>query len=62
MITRAISHEMAHEALCHHVIQMAHEALCHHVIQNITKFQSCRCDNKFFIGQKPVQKHFRQKQ
>ena len=46
MIMRGTSHEMSNKIFGHHVVH------------NVTKFQSCRHDNRFFIGQKPFQKHF----
>ena len=30
-----------------------------HIVHNITNFQSSRCNNYFFIGKKPSQKHFK---
>ena len=34
--------------------QTSHEALGHRVVSNTTKFQNCRTDDKFFIGEKPL--------
>ena len=38
--------------------QTSNKVLDHYVTCNITKFQSCRIDTKFFIGEKPMRKHF----
>ena len=34
------------------------EMLGHNVVCNVTKFQNCRGDNKFLIGEKPLRKDF----
>ena len=38
--------------------QTSNDVLCHYVVCNITKFQSCRSDNNFIIGNTPSGKHF----
>ena len=38
--------------------QSSREVLGHYIIHNVTKFQNCRSDNKYFTGEKPSQKHF----
>ena len=39
-------------------LSRSYEVLGHYVAYNVTKFQSCRNDNKLFIGEKPSEKHF----
>ena len=42
--------------------QTLHKVLGHYIVFNITKFQNCRRDNKFFTGEKQSQKHFENSQ
>ena len=34
--------------------QASHEVSGHYVVRNVTKFQSCTTNDKFFIGEKPL--------
>ena len=38
--------------------QMSLKVLGHYIVRNVTKFQSCRSDDKFFIGEMPSRKYF----
>ena len=39
-------------------LQTSHKVLGHYVIRNVTKFQNCRSDSRFFIGKKRPWNHF----